>query len=171
MRELRPRRATRIAAGLLTAALTALTACGAAPVNTATIEQATDQLQRYFDAAHAEITTAVADATLEPLGEPLVGQCGPPHGTAPRGQEFVGNNHFLRGFTADRNPEVYAAVERYWAANGWIIYEDGRAMKRGLYARSPDKYEMNVRIGGDGSDIMSLSGNFPCVWPDGTPPE
>ena len=140
-------------------------------MNTATIEQVTQQLQSYFQAAHAEITTSVPDATLEPRREPLVGQCGPPHGTAPRGQEFVGYSNLLRGFPTDRNPDIYAAVERFWAANGWTIYEDGRATKRGLYARSPDKYEMVVRISGDGTDLLSLAGNSPCVWPDGTPSE
>ena len=167
----RTRRAHRIAAVLLVAALTVLTACGAAPVNTATIEQATAQLQQYFEAALDEITTAGGDATLEPLGPPIIGQCGPPHGTAPRGQEFANNGYFLRGFPADRNPEVYAAVERFWATNGWTIYDDGRPANNSVYARSRDKYEMVIRTSSDGSEILSLAGNSPCVWPDGTPPE
>ena len=163
-----PRR-TAVAA-LLTALSITVTACGG-PMNTITIDQATQQLDQHFRNALDAITTAIPGVTLEPQRDPLVGQCGPPHGTAPRGQEFVGYGNALRNLPTERNAEVYTVVEQFWATHGWTVYADRRPADDAVYARSTDGYGMVVETSSDRTRTVFLSGSSPCVWPDGTPPE
>ena len=166
---IQPFSSRRAAAALLATLAITVTACGG-PMNTITIDQATQQLDQHFRSATDAITAVIPGVTLQPEYDPLVGQCGPPHGTAPRGQEFVGYSNALRNLPTARNAEVYAAVEQFWAANGWTIYADRRPQLDSVYARSTDGYGMVIKTSSDETRMVFLSGNSPCVWPDGTPP-
>ena len=148
----------------------ATTACGVIQMKTLTIEQATQRLDRYLQDATAAIATAAPGVRFEEQGRAIIGPCGPPTGTGPRGQEFADYGGFLRGVSAAQNADVYAALEGYWADHDWTVYADRRPDFNSIYARSPDSYEMVIQTSSDPSRTVSLGGSSPCVWPDGTPP-
>lgn len=147
--------------------LVSLSACswGMGMDPTLNTQQATDRVQQHIDDAVAVIEPT---PRLEPESF-LDMPCDPPSDNGPLGRIVVSRGYWLRDIPPERNAEVFAAVERRWVDNGWVVLADDTDSQDAFLSveNRADAFRMSLSSSVDGQ--LSLGATSPCIWPDGTP--
>lgn len=154
-----------VAAGL--AGLIGLSGCsGVGMEPTLTKQQGLERVQQHIDDTVAAIEPA---PRLEGLSSNDYAPCDLPSDNGPLGRIEVSRSYWLRDIPDERNPEVFAAVERYWVDNGWVILSDDTDSEAPFLSveNRADAFRMSLQGSVDGK--LSLGAVSPCIWPDGTP--
>lgn len=129
-------------------------------------QQATDRVQQHIDDTVAVIQPP---PRLEPQSLVAPQQCDLPSDNGPLGRITVGGGYWLRDIPAERNAEVFAAVERYWVNNGWVILTDDTSSEAPFLwvENREDNFRMSLEASIDGQ--LNIGAVSPCIWPNGTP--
>jgi hypothetical protein len=129
-------------------------------------QQATDRVQQHIDDTVAVIQPP---PRLEPQSLVDSQQCDLPSDNGPLGRIEVGRTYWLRDIPVERNSDVFAAVERYWTNNGWVILSDDTNPAAPFLSveNRQDAFRMSLSSSIDGQ--LSIGASSPCIWPNGTP--
>jgi hypothetical protein len=130
-------------------------------------QQATDRVQRHIGDTVAVIQPPPRLEIQSPLHTM---QCDIPSDNGPLGRIVISRGYWLEGIPVERNAEVFAAVERYWVNNGWVILNDDTSSEARPFLsveNRADSFRMSLQTSVDGE--LSIGASSPCVWPNGTP--
>jgi hypothetical protein len=129
-------------------------------------QQATDRVQQHIDDTVAIIQPM---PRLERQSFVDSQPCDIPSDNGPLGRISVGHVYWLREIPVERNAEVFAAVERYWVSNGWVILTDDTSSENPFLSveNRADSFRMSLEASIDGQ--LSIGASSPCIWPNGTP--
>ncbi len=101
---------------------------------------------------------------VRPCTEPVAG--GPP------GQVTAGVVYRITGLAAERNAAAFDVARRYWSDQGFRVLLDARPGHQYLHveAPEPDFTTISLQESGDGTHILFLIADSPCLLPEGTLP-
>ena len=82
----------------------------------------------------------------------------------------AGATYRVTGLTPEHNPAAFDVAKRYWSDNRFRILVDARPRDHYLYveAPAPDYTTVSLQESGDGTHILFLVADSPCLLPDGT---
>lgn len=117
-----------------------------------------------------DVAANIPGASLEiesPLG---VTPCTEPVAGGPPGQVSAGVVYRVTGLTPERNLAAFDVALRFWSDNRFRILLDARPRDHYLYveAPAPDYTTVSLQESADGTHILFLVADSPCLLPDGT---
>ncbi|MGH3873872.1 MAG: hypothetical protein ACRDSR_20605 [Pseudonocardiaceae bacterium] len=135
-------------------------------MHTLTEQQAKDRVEEHITDAVAALPVP---ARLEVQSTDRV-PCDDPTDQGPLGRIIVAKTYWLRDLLAERNKEIFDAVESYWLSHDYRVLDDHRELRVPAFfaENNTDAFRMSLQSNVRGD--LSISATSPCVWPNGTPP-